>query len=157
MSSISEVPIPLMPDASVGSMAYVPLYRTITVNDVQEKRKEYVPCLNEEIGAEAALRHWIEFREAWVPTRLSFPNQGDQVGPTRFKYFRETPRGRAVQLWNTALAGTEGRLVQDFNAIRQEFWRHYIPQDAVQKHKRGHVSGPARPAIRTLLCRSPCR
>jgi hypothetical protein len=114
-------------------MEYVHLHRTVVVNGVTERRKESVPCLNDESGAEAALKHWTEFRDAWDSTRLHLPSAGDQVGPMRFKYFKETLKGTALQLWNQALTITEGRLEADFWTILQEFWKYYIPEDAVNK------------------------
>jgi hypothetical protein len=74
MTSSNRVPIPLVPDPAVAKMEYVHLHRTVVVNGVTERRKESVPCLNDESGAEAALKHWTEFRDAWDPTRLHLPS-----------------------------------------------------------------------------------
>jgi hypothetical protein len=132
---LQEIPIPLVADEAVEKMEYITLVRVIRVNDIAEKRKESVPCLNNESGAEAALRHWTEFKDSWNASRLSFPTQGNKAGPIRFKYFRDTLRGRAMQLWNQALCTTEGRSVTDFQAVLQEFWKHYIPENAVYKQE----------------------
>jgi len=54
-------------------------------------------------------------------TKLSLPTQGNEVGPLRFKYSMQTLKGKAIQLWNAALAARDGRLMQDFYFIVQEF------------------------------------